>query len=867
MLRTKIWLIAVTFLAWTGSAWALGLGEIEASSKLNQPLTALIPISSATPKELESLVVELASNEDFERSGMERSEYLSTLRFEIQGDKIRVASKQLAREPFVSFLLNVRWDGGRLLREYTLLLDPPTMAEQKKTPAPAPAARPPQAAPAPAETASTTAEPAAATAEPEYTSPPDAPPDPPPAAEAPAMAASGGSYGPIQPQETLWSIAYKLRPDANSITMDQMQVAIFNANPQAFKDGRLTGLMKGSVLRVPTADEIRAVNPDAAKSQVASSRSDSYQAPVAKRAPVIAAAPAPAPVEPEAAAPAQPEPTPEPAPEPVVAPPTETAPPAAAPSAGDKNSFSTTPAVSETTTSAPPDSAQAPASQPPASEVTVAPAPSPAETPAAQTPPPEQTVAAAPPVEPAPAAPVIKEPKYNVEWMPMVSAVTDRGRELVSHPWAIPAAAGFFALLFGLFGFKKLRNKYAQWSYNRASAKIAAKSAEPISTSTDKTEVQPPAGKSTLDVMQDEAATVVNTASGRGLAATQAISPAMAATQAMAAQSLQTQSMDATQQSTMQQTVQQEPAMAKSGARQVDFDVTGQYSNETVQINLDAGDPVSEAEFHRAYGLYDEAALLLNQALQKDPKRTDARVKLAEIYFESSKAAEFVGVAKELKGQLPDDEWQKIALLGSQIAPSDPLFTGATAGGAGASVDLSFDDPAPAPAAAAPVAAAPAPVADNGMLDFKLEDFEMSPSPSTAPATPAVAAAPKGEALEFDLGGLSLDTPAAGAGTAGGEVQMEGLDLGNFDLGEPGAAPASGVSGSESIELSAEAPMEATSSVGVGGDDSGTKLDLARAYVDMGDNDMAKSLLNEVLQQGNDQQKKEAQELLQRVPA
>ena len=303
--------------------------------------------------------------------------------------------------------------------------------------------------------------------------------------------------------------------------------------------------------------------------------------------------------------------------------------------------------------------------------------------------------------------------------------------------------------------------------------------------------------------------------------------------------------------------------MAKSGARQVDFDVTGQYSNETVQINLDAGDPVSEAEFHRAYGLYDEAALLLNQALQKDPKRTDARVKLAEIYFESSKAAEFVNVAKELKSQLPEAEWQKIALLGSQLAPSDPLFTGATAAGAGGTVDLSFDEPAAAPAApvSAPVAAAPAPAADTGMLDFKLEDFEMSAAPAAAPAAPTAAAAPKGEALEFDLGGLSLDAPEAGADTAGGEVQMEGLDLGNFDLGESAAAPASG----ESIELSAEAPMEATSSVG--GDDSGTKLDLARAYVDMGDNDMAKSLLNEVLQQGNDQQKKEAQELLQRVPA
>src|SRR6185436_19672706 len=110
---------------------------------------------------------------------------------------------------------------------------------------------------------------------------------------------------------------------------------------------------------------------------------------------------------------------------------------------------------------------------------------------------------------------------------------------------------------------------------------------------------------------------------------------------------------------TMQQTMQQEAPLAQSG--KVDFDVTGTFADQTVQIKLDAGDPVSEAEFHRAYGLYDEAALLLKQALQKDPSRNDARVKLAEIYFEASKANEFVETAKELKGQLPEAEWQKIA--------------------------------------------------------------------------------------------------------------------------------------------------------------------------------------------------------------
>jgi pilus assembly protein FimV len=267
--------VAVACLGWAGFAHALGLGEIESRSRLNQLVSASIPVLSASGAELDSLTVQLASNEDFERAGIERAEFLSTLKFTVENDVIRVSSKQIAREPFVSFLLDVRWSGGRLLREYTLLLDPPALAsggisapratpigEAVATPAPdAPAE------PAPSETAA--AEPAEAApeagAEPAMAGPaPDAQ-----AAPAESMgSAEGGSYGPVAPQETLWSIAYKLRPDAATITMDQMQVAIFNANPKAFHGGSIRGLMKGSMLRIPGADEIRAVDAASAKRMV-----------------------------------------------------------------------------------------------------------------------------------------------------------------------------------------------------------------------------------------------------------------------------------------------------------------------------------------------------------------------------------------------------------------------------------------------------------------------------------------------------------------------------------------------------------------------------------------------------------------------
>jgi pilus assembly protein FimV len=129
-----------------------------------------------------------------------------------------------------------------------------------------------------------------------------------------------------------------------------------------------------------------------------------------------------------------------------------------------------------------------------------------------------------------------------------------------------------------------------------------------------------------------------------------------------------------------------------------------------------------------------------------------------------------------------------------------------------------------------------------------------------APTTADAPAAPAEPGLEFDLGSLTLDapSPAAEAPAAAPTESEPALDLGNFDLGAPAEAPPSG--GDDVIELGSEISMDTPA-----GDESSTKLDLARAYIDMGDSDMAKSLLNEVAQQGNAEQQKEAQELLKRV--
>ena len=123
---------------------ALGVGEKEVESALNEPLKAEIKLLSATKEELNTLEVALASNAAFARMGIDKLPVLSSLEFELirEGSGspfIKAYSKKPIREPFLDFILTVSWANGQLLREYTLLLDPPVFQEAEK---PAPVAAP-----------------------------------------------------------------------------------------------------------------------------------------------------------------------------------------------------------------------------------------------------------------------------------------------------------------------------------------------------------------------------------------------------------------------------------------------------------------------------------------------------------------------------------------------------------------------------------------------------------------------------------------------------------------------------------------------------------------------------------------------------
>jgi pilus assembly protein FimV len=244
-------------------ALALGLGAIHVNSKLNQPLDAEIPILQGTAGEAEGLLVQMAAAEDFDRVGLNRSRLTVPLEFSIvktgKGEMaIKVTSKEIVREPFLDFLVEANWPKGRLLREYTVLLDPPVMAPATgsavtaaaKAPERAPVQALPQSKPAPAKPKPPAPVAVAPRAE-------AAPSKPAPAAPAPKRAAGDNEYT-VEAGDTLSGIARTVRGD-ESTNVNQLMLALLKQNPNAFFQNNINALKRGAILRIPSAEDVKAV--------------------------------------------------------------------------------------------------------------------------------------------------------------------------------------------------------------------------------------------------------------------------------------------------------------------------------------------------------------------------------------------------------------------------------------------------------------------------------------------------------------------------------------------------------------------------------------------------------------------------------
>jgi pilus assembly protein FimV len=256
---------------------ALDLGQIQVKSTLGQPLLAEIPLHPDSPAELQNLTVQLASSEEFARAGIVGGRTTIPLHFSVANASgshpvIRITSSTPVDDPFLDLLIEVNGNAGKSVREYAILLDPPSApAAVAATPAPAPVKTKAPAstkAPVPAKAPA----PAAVAAKPKP-APVVAKPAPAPAPAKPAAATvSNGQYGPVERGQTLSGIASSMTPAG--VDVQQMMLALQQANPDAFYRDNINALKSGAVLRVPTSAEAQAMTIAAAVAEVRRQNSD-----------------------------------------------------------------------------------------------------------------------------------------------------------------------------------------------------------------------------------------------------------------------------------------------------------------------------------------------------------------------------------------------------------------------------------------------------------------------------------------------------------------------------------------------------------------------------------------------------------------
>ncbi|MCU7920481.1 MAG: hypothetical protein KZQ95_19310 [Candidatus Thiodiazotropha sp. (ex Epidulcina cf. delphinae)] len=857
---------------------ALGLGEIHPQSALNQVFKADIDLLSVTQEELPDVRVSLASIEAFNKAGMDRPFLLTGLKFTpvmtpTGKPVIAISSFDAIREPFLNFLIEVNWPKGRLMREYTVLLDPPVTLQRTPQAVTSPVARS-------APSRRTTMAPV----------------------EAPMASMSSGDreYGPVQPNDNLWSIAKRMRRQDESV--EQVMMALQRNNPDAFINYNVNNLKVGKILRLPEDVDVTSLSKRAARDEFLAQTREWRAGRTTTAAPRAGVGKRPRPVprdedqlklisakpgageavdregkaeaggeidrlqqemllvressegvqqenealrtrvqelesriqdiqrlltlksdqlaeiqtaqeiaseKMEEMAPAEPEPMEA---EPVAEP--EVMAEADKPIVPVPQGTVIEEVDIEAQIEAAAQQQAAPAMEPPAPAVE--PAPSPEAKPPAT---------AAQPAEP----PVVKPPEKTVSYF----------EGLRENTTVLGIVGGVAALLIGLL-----------WMITRRRKEAEAEFAESILVSPDSDVVASPKDDtSSLTAATDETSFMSD------------FSPS-------------------------------------------DIDA---LQDETGEV-----DPLSEADVYIAYGRYQQAEELIKQAIEKFPEREELKHKLAEIYFSAKKTQEFSSIAKNLHDagleENQPDAWAKIAAMGQELDPGNALFAGAAGLAAGAALgggddlgglDLDLGSGAEKGIDEKPedlqgpagndldamdlsgldsldemesesleadlsldseflnkMESAGQSVDDSDALDIDLSDLDMDSEKAGAESE---------EPLPFDLADIEEDATSSESVADAIELEdsesLDNLDLESIEKELEGLSSDLDNEEEEVDELSLlhrhseKLDLEST-------DEITTKLDLARAYIDMGDNEGAKGILEEVVSEGSDEQQKEAEGLL-----
>jgi pilus assembly protein FimV len=796
MPRRFIRLLLVFVMMLSSEVWALGLGEVRLDSALNQPMRAEIELLGATPEELANLTVTLASAETFERYGIDRPFYLQDLVFDIvqsgreDGNYVRVRSASPMTEPFLTFLVSATWSRGQLLREYTVLLDPPTFAPSSTT-----QAQPTIAAPQPSTTTDSgriDREPAPRTTAPAPQPTPPAQTRPAPQQSAPVRPApkplpvaddtpydtAGAADYVVQRGETLWGIASSMRPDSR-LSMNQTMLAIFEANPQAF-ESNINIMKAGASLNLPSADDIYQIDRSDASSEVQRHHSSwgSYVPPAVTSEPIVD--------------------TEDSRPSLTLVPPDED--PVGIDTGSTDTAYGDEPLTREQEIEdrmAELEAADVPIQQ---SLIEIRdnelaalrqelanirgevyePEPLVDDTTALE----DSELDAETIAEDALDDAVDEEPEPEI-----AQSGGNILRDAPSSPSFIDQAIGWITSTVGMIiaGVVALVAGLLFWFMRRDrdddddSGVWNALDADEVRIDPlDSTEsLQAPRHDDSIVVVEQEAPV-----------------------------------------SLLDDDTIESPLAAASSPEAGPIDETSQFgsledtfSSETA-VNLDQSDPTAEADFHMAYGLYDQAADLINGALQVEPERQDLLTKLCEIYFVWGNRDSFVDAAQRLNSVVGGGEsadWDKIVIMGQQIAADHDLFAGAGVAGATKAVDLSFDDESGGTGALDMEfgaddgsddiidLGADAGQADDDAVDFLFDDVstEVLDSSDTSGGTADFSVTAEMPTIETSMDETTVETPTIEEQFAGFDSTSElpsidesALDSAIEDSGEPSDATA-----------------------------------------------------------------------------
>jgi len=263
--------LAAVFLH-AGNVFAVGLGDLTVNSSLNEPLDATIQLVGLDGLGEDQIEVGLGSPDDFERANVARVGLIDDIDLEVdvidrESGLVHLSSDQPVREPFLNMVISMRWPNGRLMRDYTALIDLPVFISDEPTAAPVNVPESSEPAPAPQQPRSQILvdnDPPDNLVPPALSSTPSPESSPTPQ----TSAATDDDEVVVAAGDNLYNIAVSNRP-ADNVSVGQTMLAIQRANPDAFIDGDINRIRVGSVLRMPTLQEVQSIDQSQAVNQIA----------------------------------------------------------------------------------------------------------------------------------------------------------------------------------------------------------------------------------------------------------------------------------------------------------------------------------------------------------------------------------------------------------------------------------------------------------------------------------------------------------------------------------------------------------------------------------------------------------------------